>query len=45
MRALGVSDEEIVEIISLAALANYLNTIADSMQIDLDEAISAALAG
>ena len=44
VRALGVSDEEIVEIISLAALANYLNTVADSMQIDLDEAISAALA-
>ena len=43
VRQQGVSDSEIIEVISLAALANYLNTIADSLKIDVDEAIMAAL--
>lgn len=45
IRALGMSEEEIVEIVSLAALGNYLNTIADSLRADVDDAIAAALAG
>jgi alkylhydroperoxidase family enzyme len=43
VREQGVSEEEIVEIISLAALGNFLDTIADSLKLDVDEAISAAL--
>lgn len=39
----GISDEEVVEIISLAALGNYLDTIADSLKLDVDEAIAEAL--
>lgn len=33
----GVSEEEIIEIVSLAALGNYLDTLADALQIDIDE--------
>lgn len=43
VREQGVSEEEIVEIISLAALGNFLDTIADSLKLEVDEAISAAL--
>ena len=43
IRDQGMSDEEIVEVISLAALGNYLDTIADSLKLDVDEAISEAL--
>ena len=45
VRAHGVSDEEIIEIICTAALANYLNTIADSVKFDVDETIAQALIG
>ena len=45
LREQGISDEEIVEIISLAALGNFLDTIADSLKLDVDEAISEALQG
>ena len=43
LRQQGVSDAEITEIITLAALAIYLNTIADSLKVDTDDAIAAAL--
>jgi alkylhydroperoxidase family enzyme len=45
VREQGVSDEEIVEIISLAALGNYLDTIADSLKLEVDDAIAQALRG
>jgi uncharacterized peroxidase-related enzyme len=45
LRQQGLDDAEIVEIITLAALAVYLNTIADSLKVDMDDAISAALSG
>jgi uncharacterized peroxidase-related enzyme len=45
LRQQGLDDTEIMEIITLAALANYLNTIADSLKVDMDDAIAAALGG
>ena len=43
LRQQGISDAEIMEVISLAALTNYLNTIADSLKVDVEDAILAAL--
>ena len=43
VREQGVSDEEIMEIISAAALTNFLNTLADSVKVDVDETIAEAL--
>ena len=43
LRAQGVTDEEIVQIISLAALANYLNTMANAMKVEVDDTVSEAL--
>lgn len=37
LRVEGVSDEEIVEVIALAALGNYLDTVADALAIDIDD--------
>lgn len=45
LRELGVSDEELVEIVALAALANYLDTISDSLKLEVDDAIAQALKG
>lgn len=39
----GVSDEEIVEIIFIAALANFSDTLADALKIEVDEMVSQAL--
>lgn len=44
VRAQGVTEQEILEIIALAALGNFLNTIADSLKVELDDAIGQALA-
>ena len=41
LRAEGVGDEEIVEIIALAALGNYLDTLADAIRVDVDDAFKA----
>jgi alkylhydroperoxidase/carboxymuconolactone decarboxylase family protein YurZ len=41
VRAEGVSDEEIVEIIALAALGNYLDTLADALRVDVDDVFKA----
>lgn len=45
VRAQGIGDEEIIDIIALAALGNYLDTIADALKVDVDEAIAEALRG
>ncbi len=45
VRQQGVNDEEIIEIIALAALGNYLDTLADSLKIELDTMIAEALQG
>lgn len=45
VRDQGVSDEELTEVIGLAALANYLDTVADALKIDVDTPIKDALSG
>ena len=45
VRAQGVTEEEILEIIGLAALGNFLNTFSDSLKIELDEPIAQMLRG
>lgn len=37
LRMEGVSDEEIVDVIALAALGNYLDTVADALAMDIDD--------
>ncbi len=37
VRDQGVSDEELMEIIGLAALGNFADTLADAVKIDVDE--------
>ena len=44
VRAQGVSDEELVEIIFIAAVANFSDTMADALKIEVDEEIVEALA-
>lgn len=43
IRSLGLGDEELLEIISLAAMANYFDTLADGIKIDVDAPVAAAL--
>lgn len=43
VRDQGVTDDEIVEIILVAAIANYVDTLADALKIDVDPMISQAL--
>jgi alkylhydroperoxidase family enzyme len=43
LRTRGVTDEEIVQIISLAALCNYLNTMANTLRVEVDDTVSEAL--
>ncbi len=45
IRAQGVSDEEIIEVISLAALGNYLDTLADALKVPVDSVFRDALGG
>lgn len=45
VRDQGISDEEIVEIIFVSAMSAFLDTLADALQIDVDEMMSQALAG
>jgi alkylhydroperoxidase family enzyme len=42
LRRQGVSDEEIVQIISVAALCNYLNTMASALKVELDDTVADA---
>ena len=44
VRAQGVTDDEMIEIVGLAALCNYLDTIADSLKLEVDDMIAQALA-
>ena len=44
LRDMGISDAEIVEIVALAALGGYLDTIADALKIDVDDMIAQGLA-
>lgn len=41
----GVSETELVEIVGLAALGNYMDTLADALKVPLDDIIIQALAG
>ena len=43
VRDQGVTEEELVEIIGLAALGNFLDTLADAFKIDVDGPIKNAL--
>jgi uncharacterized peroxidase-related enzyme len=43
VRAQGVSDEELVEIVSVAAAGNYLDTLADGLKIEIDSQLRQAL--
>jgi len=43
VRSEGITEQEIVEIIGLAALGNYLDTIADSMKIEVDDVFTEIL--
>lgn len=43
IRHQGISDEELIEIIALAALGNYFDTLADAMKIDVDSIYVEAL--
>lgn len=42
VRAQGVSDQEMLEIIGLAALGNYLDTLADAMKVEVDDVFKEA---
>jgi uncharacterized peroxidase-related enzyme len=44
LRAQGVSEEELVEIIQLAALGSFGDALSDALKIDVDPAVSEALA-
>ena len=45
VRDQGVTDEEMIEIVALTALSTYLDIIADSFKLDVDDVIKQALAG
>ncbi|MDH3231031.1 MAG: hypothetical protein OEN55_14680 [Alphaproteobacteria bacterium] len=45
VRRHGVGDRELVEIVGLAALGNYMDTLADGLKVEVDEIVSQALAG
>ena len=43
VREAGISDSEMIEIIQIASLANYTNTLTDALKIDIDDAVKTAL--
>jgi uncharacterized peroxidase-related enzyme len=43
VRSHGVTDEELLEIIMIAAMANFTDTFADALKIEVDELVSQAL--
>ena len=45
VRAQGMSDAEIIEVITLAALGNYLDTLADALKVPVDSVFRDALGG
>jgi len=44
VRRHGVGDRELVEIVGLAALGNFMDTLADGLKVEVDEIVSQALA-
>lgn len=45
IRDQGIRDEELMEIIALAALGNYLDTLADALKIEVDAVFTQTLGG
>jgi alkylhydroperoxidase family enzyme len=45
VRDCGISNEELVEIVSLAALGNYIDTLADALKLETDDMFARELAG
>ncbi|MEJ2447394.1 MAG: hypothetical protein P8Y37_05560, partial [Anaerolineales bacterium] len=45
LRAQGVTDDEIMQILLVAAMSRYTNTLSDALQIDVDPAIIETLDG
>jgi uncharacterized peroxidase-related enzyme len=43
VRDSGISDEEMVEIIQLAAISNYMNTMSDALRVPIEQIVSTAL--
>jgi uncharacterized peroxidase-related enzyme len=43
LREQGVTDEEIMEILLVAAMSRYTNTLSDALEIDVDSAVSETL--
>jgi uncharacterized peroxidase-related enzyme len=43
LRQQGVTDEEIMEILLVAAMSRYTNTLSDALKIDVDSAVADAL--
>jgi alkylhydroperoxidase family enzyme len=43
VREQGITDEELVEIILVAAAANYVDTLADTFKIEVDPMVTEAL--
>jgi len=43
VRAEGISDQELIEIIGLAALGNYLDTLADGLKVEVDSVFTEIL--
>ena len=44
IRRHGVDDKELVQIVGLAALGNYMDTLADGLKVEIDDIVSQALA-
>lgn len=45
VRAQGIGDQELMEIIALAGLGNFLDTLADGMKVEVDSVFAEALGG
>ncbi len=45
VRAQGIGDQELMEVIALAGLGNLLDTLADGMRVEVDSALTEALGG
>jgi uncharacterized peroxidase-related enzyme len=45
VREQGIGDQELMEIIALAALGNFLDTLADGMKVEVDSVFKEALGG
>lgn len=45
VRSQGISDQELMEIIALAALGNFLDTLADGMKVEVDSFFKEAIGG